>query len=155
VEGDEMTRAIKITFIVAAVLGLGFGSYTGYSSADDVSNSLKSIQYLGPTSVVSDFARLQFEHADTDHARQAVMVQIHLLEQLELADKAFHADGELGFAYLRLAMIEEAAGQAEAEQGALVQARARFKRSHSHSEELTDDELKNAVKRLDRAADNL
>ncbi len=27
-------------------------------------------------------------HADTDHARQAVMLQIQLLEQLELADKS-------------------------------------------------------------------
>jgi hypothetical protein len=121
-----MTRAFKITFVAAAILGLCVGGYSGYSSAGQMSNSLESLQYFPPTSVISSFARVQFEHADTDHARQALMLQIHLLEQLELADKSFHAN-DLGFAYVRLAMVEEAAGRTEAEQRALAQARARWK----------------------------
>lgn len=149
-----MTRAIKITFLTAAILGLVFGAYLGYSEANHMSDSLISIQYMAPTKVASDFARTQFMHADTDHARQAVMLQIQLLEQLELADKSFHAN-ELAFAYARLAMVEKVAGQAEAEQHALAQARARDKRDHPRSAELTDDELESFVKRLDRAFDKL
>ncbi|MGB9073095.1 MAG: hypothetical protein WCC22_10540 [Terriglobales bacterium] len=149
-----MTRAIKATFLAAAVLGLGFGGYLGYTRANEVSNSLESVQYIGPTKIASDFARTQFMHADTDHARQAVALQIQLLEQLELADKSFHAH-ELAFAYVRLAMVEKIAGQAEAEQRALSQARARDKQDHSRSEGLTDDELESLVKRLDRAFDKL
>ena len=34
-------------------------------------------------------------HADTDHARQAVMLQIQLLERLESADKTFAGDLEV------------------------------------------------------------
>jgi hypothetical protein len=155
VEGDEMTSARKFTFIAAAVLGLGFGGYLGYSGADEVSSSLEFTQYLLPTAVVSDFARVQFKHADADHARQAVVLQIHLLEQLRLADKAFQADMELGKAYTRLALIEEAAGQPEAEQRALGQARASYKRAHSSSKEPTDDEMKRAITLMDSAADRL
>ena len=147
-----MTRAIKITFLTAAILGLVCGVYLGYSEANQVSDSLKSIQYMAPTKITSDFARTQFLHADNDHARQAVMLQIHLLEQLESADKAFHAN-ELGPAYIRLAMIEEAAGRPDAEQRALAQARARYQGAHPRSEELTDEELKDGIRRLDRAVD--
>ena len=150
-----MTRGIKVTFLAAAVFGLALGAYWGHSEANEVSDSLESGQYITPTSVASDFARVQFMHADSDHARRAVMLQIRVLEQLELADRAFHADGELGFAYTRLAMIEQAEGHSEAEQRALAKARARYKRQHPRSEELTDNDLENGVKRVDQALDKL
>lgn len=150
-----MTRAIKITFLATAVLGLGIGSYFGYSEANEESSFLESTQYIAPTEMAAEFARLQFMRADGDHARQAVMLQIHLLEQLEQADKTFREDGRLWLAYTRLAMIEEAAGQPDAEQSALAQARALYDRDHPRGQGLTYDELKNAVLRLDRAADNL
>ena len=151
-----MTRAIKITFVVAAVLGLGVGAYLGYRDADQTSNLLESTQYLLPTGVVSDFARLQFKCAEAEHARQAVMLQIHLLEQMKqmgLADEVFQPDVELGKAYTRLAMIEEGAGQMDAGQSALARARAYYKRVHSGSKELNDDEMKKVITLMDRAAD--
>lgn len=145
-----MTRGFKVTFLTAAALGLGLGGYWGHSEASEVSASLVSGQYIAPTKVASDFARAQFMHADTDHARQAVMFQIHLLEQLEKADSSFRAD-ELGWAYTRLAMIEEAAGHPEAEKSTLAQARASYSRRHPGAAELTDDEMKNGVRRVDQA----
>jgi hypothetical protein len=150
-----MTRAIKVTFLVAAALGLSSGAYSGYSNVNEMNHLLESSQYVAPTKTASDFARTQFAHADTDHARRAVMLQIHLLERLELADRTFRADTDLAFAYIRLAMIEEASGQPEAEQSALAQARACYKQLHSRSAEMTDDEMKKAVERLDQAADQL
>ncbi len=149
-----MMHAEKITFIFAAILGLGCGGYFGCRSAIQIGDSLESIQYLAPTEVASDFARTQFMYADTDHARQAVILQIQLLEQLELADTSFHAN-DLAFAYTRLAMVEEAAGRPDAAQRALAQARARYKKVHSRSEELTDDALKNVVKQSDKVIGNL
>src|ERR1700722_14274096 len=101
-----MTGAMKVTFLVAAILGLGCGGYGGHRTAVEVSDSLKSIQYMAPTNVASDFARPQFMRANTNPAGQAVMLQIRLLEQLELADKSFHPR-ELFWAYPRLAMVEE------------------------------------------------
>jgi len=149
-----MTRTIKITFLTAAVLGLASGVYLGYSEANETSDLIESGQYFAPTATAANFARVQFMRADSDHARQAVLLQIHLLEQLESVDKTFHAY-ELAFAYIRLAMVEEAAGQPEAEQQALALARARYKQTQSRSEDMTDDELKNAVRRIDQALGKL
>ena len=92
-------------------------------------------------------------HADTDHARQAVMLQIQLLERLESVDKTFAGDLEVAKAYTRLAMVEEAGGRPDEEQRALAQARAHYDRVHSHSKEPTDDEMKKAIKLWDGAAD--
>ena len=148
-----MTLAHKVTFLTAAILGIGCGGYLGYSEATQISDSLEAIQYIGPTMLVSGFARTQFMRADADHAQQAVMLQIHLLEQLERADKTFREDGTLWIAYTRLAMIEEAAGRPDAEQSALTQAKVHYGRNHPRGEEQTYDEFKNAVLRLDRALD--
>ncbi len=144
-----MTGGLKIALLAAAILGLAYGGYLGHRNVVEIGNSLKSIQYVAPTKVASDFTRTQFMHADTDHAGKAVIMQINLLEQLELADKSFHAD-ELALAYIRLAMVVDAAGRPEAAQRALDQARLRYRQMHSRNAELTDDELKNLVKQSDR-----
>jgi hypothetical protein len=52
-------------------------------------------------------------------------------------------------------MVEEAAGRPAAEQRALAQARVRYRQMHSRNDELTDDELRNAVERSDGVIDNL
>jgi hypothetical protein len=148
-----MTLAHKVTFLTATILGLGCGGYLGYSEANQISDSLESIQYIAPTIVASGFARTQFMRADADHARQAIVLQIHLLEQLEQADKSFREDGRLWLAYTRLAMIEETADRPDAEHSALTQARVLYGRNHPGGKEQTYDELKNAVLRLDRALD--
>jgi hypothetical protein len=147
-----MMRAVKIAFTTAALVGLGCGGYLGLRSAVEIGDSLESIQYIAPAKLVSDFARTQFLRADTDHARQAVMLQIQLLEQLERADGSFHAQ-DLTFAYVRLAMIEKAAGRPDAERRALGQAKARDNREHIRNVEMTDDKLESDVERLDRAFD--
>jgi hypothetical protein len=155
VEEDEMTRAIKFAFLATAALGLGLGGYFGYSEANEECSLLESTQYIAPTGMAAEFARVQFMRADSDHARQAVMLQIHLLEELERADKTFREDGRLWLAYVRLAMIEEAAGRPDAERSALTEAKALYNRDHPRGQGLTYDESKDAVLRLDRAADNL
>jgi len=93
----------------------------------------------------------QFEHADNSRARQAVQLQIKVLEQLEKADHDTSSESQFGFAYTRLAMIEEAAGQTVAERSAQDQARQCLKRSH-HGE-LTDEQMRAGLKRMDAAFD--
>ena len=51
---------------------------------------------------------------------------------------------------MRLAMIEEAGGQKQAEHAALDRAREYFSRSHP-AKELTDDQMKSALVRMDEA----
>jgi hypothetical protein len=153
-----MTRAIKITFIVAAVIGFGGGIVCGCYRAAEASSYMQSAEVVSIPSVASDFASQQFQHADSAHARQAVLLELKLLDQLHRAAHDSSSESQLGlaytFAYIRLAMIEEAAGQTEAERRAMDEAKVRFNRKRPN-EEVTDEQMKNALKRFDAASDRL
>jgi hypothetical protein len=120
---------------------------------------LDTTQYLLPTSALSNFVRLQSKYSEADYARQAVMLEISVLEQMKqkgLRDEVFQPDEELGKAYTRLAMIEEGAGQVEASRSALAEARTHYEQSPSRSgKEPTDDEMKKIITLIDKAADSL
>jgi len=148
-----MTRATKIIFIMASVIGLALGIVCGCYEGDKLSEAMQSAAVISIPSVISDFALQQFEHADSAHARQAVLLEIKILEQLErVAAPDSSSEGLLGFAYTRLAMIEETAGQTEAERRALDEAKVRFNRNRPQ-EKLTDEQMKSALKRWDAAFD--
>jgi len=148
-----MTRAAKTTFIAAAAVGLVLGGVLGGREAAQASQAMQSAEVLSASSVTSDFARQQFEYADTDHARRAVQLQISVLEKLEglTHDRLYR--GELGYAYTRLGMIEQSAGQPEAEQRAIAQARTWFGQNFGH--EISDDQMRTGLKLLDQGADRL
>jgi len=103
--------------------------------------------------LTSQFAAQQFRHADTDHARSAVLSEINVLEQFELATNEMTYRGQLGYAYARLGTIEESAKHPDAARQAFLQARSWFKRGFGH--DLTDDQMKEALKRMDRVFDQL
>ena len=109
-------------------------------------------------SVASNFASQQFQHADSAHARQAVLLEIKLLDQLQRAarDSSSESQLELAYtsAYTRLAMIEESAGQTEAERRAMDEAKVQFNRNRPNRE-VTDEQMKNALKEWDAASDRL
>lgn len=140
-------RAAKITFAAAAVLGLAVGVAWGYYTAEQLSELMESSLLIFAESTTSDFAVQQLEHANTDHARRAVQLQITILERAERATSAPAYKRQLGYAYTRLAMVEQAAGEAQAERAALDQARVWF-----NQKELRDDQMKKALKLLDGAS---
>src|SRR5947208_9705214 len=112
---------------------------------------MQSAEVISIPLIASDFALQPCEHADSSHARQAVLLEIKLLKQLERAAPEPGSGGRLGFAYIRLATIEEAAGQQEAGRRALGEARERLKLVYPR-EELTDEQMKMMLKRLDGAS---
>jgi hypothetical protein len=153
-----MTRAIKITFSLAAVIGFGVGAVFGCYRAAESSGYMQSEEVMSIPSVASNFASQQFQHADSAHARQAVLLEIKLLDQLQRAarDSSSESQLELAYtsAYTRLAMIEESAGQTEAERRAMDEAKVQFNRNRPNRE-VTDEQMKNALKEWDAASDRL
>jgi hypothetical protein len=113
-------------------------------------------------SITSVFAREQFEYADHAHARQAVLLEIKLLEQLEQVVHETDASGALvgteglqvALAYTRLALIEGEDGQTEAARRDLGRAKASFNRNRP-GEEVTDEQLKDTLRRFDAASKSL
>jgi hypothetical protein len=159
-----MTRTIKITFAIASSIGFAVGIVCGCYKGRDASLFIQSAEVMSIPSTTSDFAREQFERADQAHAHQAVLLEIKLLEQLErVVHEPGASDGhpaseraglQLVLAYTRLALIEETAGQTEAARRDLDQAKAWSNRNHP-DKEVTDEQLKNTLKRFDAAFDRL
>ncbi len=148
-----MTPRMKATLVVAAMLGLVSGAAVGYKQGSWSSSGMEEA-YLMTGDVLSKFAGQQLRHADTDHARRAVMIEIKFLELASKARTARDYDGSLGFAYTRLALVEQAAGRPEAEHAALDQAKAYFKRNYPQHEP-TDEQMKELVKKIDDASDRM
>jgi hypothetical protein len=133
---------------LSAILGIAAGATLGYSEGAQLGESMGSLEPVGAAFAVSDFASRQFHHADADHARQAAMLEISVHQQLRAVQHDSAVDGRLGLAYVRLAMVEEAAGNKEAERQALEQARVWFPPSSS-GRKPSDEQLKDFLKRTD------
>lgn len=143
-----MTRIMKVSFVLSAVLGIAAGGAFGYSEGAELGESMRSIEPLAAGSAVSEFAAFQFHHADLEHARQAALLEISVREQLRTVAHNSAVDGGLGLAYVRLAMIDEQAGNKEAESRALEEARGWFGPPRP-GQELSDERLKELFAKMD------
>ncbi len=113
---------MKVSFLLSAILGIAAGAGFGYFQGAQLGESMRSLEPVGAAFAVSDFAARQFHHADADHARQAALLELNVRKQLRVVEHDSRVDGGLGLAYVRLAMVEETAGNKEAERQALEQA---------------------------------
>jgi hypothetical protein len=139
---------MKVSFVLSAILGLGAGGAFGYYQGAELGESMRSIEPIGAGFAVSDFAARQFHHADLEHARQAALLEISIREQLRNVAHDSTVDGGLGLAHVRLAMVEEQAGNREAERHALEQARGWFAPLNP-GQELSDERLKDFLNKMD------
>ena len=144
-----MTRSMKLTFVLSAILGIAAGGGFGYSHGAELSESMRSIEPIGAGHAVSDFAARQFHYADAEHARQAALLEIGVHEQLRTVAHDSPVDAGLGLAYVRLAMIEEQTGNKEAERHAMEQAKAWFPPSHQ-GQQVSDERLKEFLSKMDK-----
>lgn len=143
---------MKTTFIVSAILGLLGGIVCGYYSAVDASQAMESAAAISVSQVTSNFSVQQFKHADPDHARNAVLEEIQILQLLEKATHGRYHSAELWVAYTRLAMIEESSNHLDAARSAIAQAKLWLKMDHP-GREPTEDQMKQGVRGMDDALD--
>jgi hypothetical protein len=149
-----MTRATKTAVTVAAVLGLIVGIVPGAYVGSTTGEMMGNIQTTLTPAPLSDFSAWQFKYAESARAREAVLLEIGILQQLERVNHNSVQEGRLGLAFARLAMIEEATDNQDAARTALDKARKSFKRLHPR-EDLSDAQLKDAVKRSDQVMERV
>lgn len=149
-----MTTSLKIAFITAAAAGLLVGGVFGYREAKVASGAVQSAVTMSGHSPLHDFAREEFENADSAHARQAAQLEIKVLSEIEWDSRDRIAEQFLGLAYTRLALIEQIAGNLEARDAALQRAREWVAKARP-GQNLTDEQLRNTLKMMDGAADRL
>ncbi|HLW98868.1 MAG TPA: hypothetical protein VKR82_09495 [Candidatus Acidoferrales bacterium] len=143
-----MTRAAKITYSIAILLGLIAGATTGYEWTSVSLEFYDSITtYLAPATL-ADYSYLQYKHADVEHARPALQNYANFLEEMEKIHSDWSQRKHLSFAYARLAMLEEAAN--DPQRSSILMAKARYWYAlDSGGKEPSDSDMKKAVKILD------
>jgi hypothetical protein len=85
-----MTRAMKVGIAIAALVGLAVGGGEGIYQTRWLGGATELVEVISISSAFSDFAVQQFKHADTAHAREAVLLQISVLQRLEPIDHDSH-----------------------------------------------------------------
>jgi len=143
---------MKTTFIISAILGLLAGIVWGRHTAMEGSQAMESGTATSALNVTWTFSARQFAHADHDHAKSAILEEVYVLQLLEritpnLAYRVALSDG-----YARLAMIEEYSNDRDAAHRAFEQARIWFGKDHP-GQELTDDQMRQGVQRIDNVLD--
>ena len=159
----ETGRTTKIGLFASSVLGLIVGLATGVPEGKTLAVRLFALRTTAIERELAAFSAAQFQHADAEHARQAVLQEIRALEalrhrELRLSQKQrsredFSQDHALYIAYARLAIIEEAAGAASAANAALAKA-AEQRRALDPASDITPEQVKQAVRDFDNQAGN-
>jgi hypothetical protein len=139
---------MKISFLLSALFGVVAGGALGCYQGAEMGESLRSVEPISAGFAVSDFAARQFHYADAEHARQAALLEISVREQLRTVAHDSVSDGGLALAYVRLAMVEEAAGNKEAERHAMEQARAWSPRPRQ-GQDPSDERLRELLNKMD------
>jgi len=141
-----MTRAAKITYSLALLIGLASGSVTGFWFS---SSTLRLFDLVGPIFAPAELGKysyVQYTHADAEHARAALQSYADFLDGMEKIkpDRAQRAD--LSFTYARLALLEES--QNNLDQSRILMTKARSYMSNS-GREISEADLRKALKIMD------
>ena len=143
-----MTRAAKIVYLAAIIVGISVGCTVGYGRGVAAFQALNDFEWLAAVSTLGNFSYLQYRHADAEHGRRALLMYTDLLQQVEKLkpDKMHKID--LSLAYTRLALLEDSAHNAQQSQGYMAKARYWYKTASG--KDYSDDQLKSTVDALDQ-----
>jgi hypothetical protein len=142
-------RPFGLTALIAFVLGLPAGyawSYKNYVLG------MKALDGMLATAGYANLAFWQYKEADSERGRQALQGFLDFTQRMQKLpwwenDRPTISDQ--GLTYMRLALLEKAAGNASLAHDYVVRAQERFKTSgHPHSE----SELWNMVSKIDANA---
>jgi hypothetical protein len=142
-----MTRAAKIVYSGALILGLLAGAFAGFhDECPMLKHFEESTETMMPQSV-TDFWYLQYKYADPADAKAALLSSAALLEEMCAANPKAEPKGEVGEIYAHLAMLADAENNPAASREYMIQARSWW--ANLKDRDISDDELKAAVKKMD------
>ncbi len=143
----EMTRAAKITYLLALLLGFSVGAYVKFHvTMTPLESYFEMIRSTAP-GVLDDFSYVQYKHADTEHARAALQSYADLLEEMQKWNPDRFRPGTLSVTYVRLALIEDAADNPELSH--VYMTKARYWNTANGGPDRSESEMKNAVEKAD------
>jgi hypothetical protein len=141
-----MTRAAKITYSLALLIGLMSGAVLGFWFT---SSTIELFDFFTPMFapvVLGDYSYSQYRHADAEHARAALQSYADFLDEMEKIKPDRAQRGDLSFAYGRLALLEERENNPE--QSRIFMTKARSYASNA-GREISEADLRKALQIID------
>lgn len=142
-----MTPAAKVTYVAAVVIGLAAGFFVGFRTGTVASDALYDAQRMAAVMEVTSFSNMQYRHADPQHAKEALLTCAKFLEQMENVKPDSTQEVDLAIAYTRLALLEDAAQNAEQSQAYMHKARSWHKASGGR--DASDVDMKTGQRKID------
>jgi hypothetical protein len=143
-----MTPAAKVTYLSALLIGLSVGLLLGYRLRLNGLESYNEARLMTAPSELRDFSQLQYMHADSEHAKAALLTYASVLEAMVKANAAKTQKVELSFTYTRLALLEDTGDNQE--QSHAYMTKARFWNSAVGGRDYSESEMKAGLMRFDR-----
>jgi hypothetical protein len=140
-------RALKLSSIALSI-GLVAGGLAGWNVGNTWVGGQAILWEMSGAAGYSSLAQLQYEQADTEHARQAMLGFTAFSKSMSKlpsaqGDKALVID--TGRTYLRLAAIEELAGNSNLSHQYVLSAQESFKRM---GRDIPEEELNKQVTKI-------
>ena len=142
-----MTKAAKITYFAALLVGLSIGTFFGFQTAAPKFEVFYTARQLTAPMVLSHFSYLQYSYADSTHALAALGTSAGLLEGMEKSNPEKTQERELSLTYTRLALLEDAADNSE--QSHALMTKARYWYTASGGRDYSESGMKTMLKSLD------
>jgi len=145
----RMKRTLR--FLALIVLGLAIGAVSGVvhgrrslgQGSEVLSQSFALAEY-------ETLASLEYKEADPTHAKQALLDLLAFMDQMEAANRVAiqkSLDLDRGITYMRLAMLEERAGNNDLARGYVGRAQMSFKKRDNS--DISEDRLRELTLKFD------
>lgn len=145
-----MTRAARMVYSIALVAGLAAGLYIGFQTAERQALLSDDFHILPATVAFSEFSFLQYRHAESVHAKAALVSYADFLQTLQRCFPSFDVKKDLVFVYTRLAILaDEGHDEVESKQWMEKVHALNAKPMGNRS----DAEIKSVLKRFDDYSD--
>lgn len=148
-----MTPAARIVYILALITGLSVGAFFGFWMDADLLKSYYTARRVTAPSELDYFAFMQYRHADAEHARTALLASAGLQEKLEAMSPNKGQRLHLAATYIRLALLEDTANNAQASHDYM--AKAKHWCALGSGQNCSDSEMKASLKNLDESLERL
>jgi len=145
----RMKRTLR--FLALIVVGLAIGAVSGVvhgrrslgQGSEVLSQSFALAEY-------ETLAKLEYKEADPTHAKQALLDLLAFMDQMEAANRVAiqkSLDLDRGITYMRLAMLEERAGNNDLARGYVGRAQMSFKKRDNS--DISEDRLRELTLKFD------
>src|SRR5438128_1833684 len=145
-----MTRAAKVTYLAALLIGFSIGAFFGFQTTAPMLKAYYDARQLTAPMAFSRFSCLQYSYADAAHAQAALQTFARFLEELEKLNPKKTQERELAFTYARLALLEDET--VNSPQSHALMTKARYWYVASGAWDYSESEMKTKSKSLDEAA---